>query len=55
MTIAYKKGQELNGKSPCLLEVYGAYGHALDMSFQPHRIPLLDHGWIVNSLLLFCL
>eukprot|EP00210_Caulerpa_lentillifera_P000462 g445.t1 len=47
ITIAFKNGRERNGENPCLLEVYGAYGHALDMGFQPHRIPLLDHGWII--------
>jgi len=47
VTIAHKKGIELDGNNPCLFEVYGAYGHALDLGFQPHRTPLLANGWIL--------
>ncbi|KAL4425735.1 hypothetical protein ABPG75_009751 [Micractinium tetrahymenae] len=32
---------------PCLLVVYGAYGHCLPTDFAPERLPLLRSGWVL--------
>lgn len=32
---------------PCLLVVYGAYGHCLPTEFAPDRLPLLRDGWVL--------
>ncbi len=32
---------------PCLLVVYGAYGHSLPTGFLAERLPLLHRGWVV--------
>ena len=32
---------------PCLLVVYGAYGHCLPTEFAPERLPLLRDGWVL--------
>ncbi|KAI3438624.1 hypothetical protein D9Q98_001046 [Chlorella vulgaris] len=32
---------------PCLLVVYGAYGHCLPTDYLPERIPLLRRGWVL--------
>jgi protease II len=35
------------GPGPCLVVVYGAYGHSLPVDFLPERLPLLRRGWTV--------
>lgn len=37
----------LDGSHPCLIVVYGAYGHNLPLDFVPERLPLLNRGWVV--------
>lgn len=32
---------------PCLLVVYGAYGHCLPTEYAPERLPLLHRGWVL--------
>ena len=32
---------------PCLIMVYGAYGHNLPVNFCPERLPLLYQGWVL--------
>jgi oligopeptidase B len=46
MSVAYKKSLKLDGSNPALLHGYGAYGANLDAEFIPHRISLLDRGFV---------
>ena len=46
MSIAYKKNLKLDGTNPTLLHGYGAYGSNLDAEFTPHRLSLLDRGFV---------
>jgi oligopeptidase B len=46
ISIAYKKGLELDGSNSTLLHGYGAYGAILDPEFIPHRLSLLDRGFV---------
>ena len=46
ISIAYKKGIELNGQNPCYLYGYGSYGSNLDPYFSTVRLSLLDRGFI---------
>lgn len=46
------KGSSSSSRSPprprpCLLVVYGAYGHSLPTGFLAERLPLLHRGWVV--------
>ena len=47
VTIVQRRGRARNGRSPLLLNVYGAYGHNLDAAFKAHRLCLLDRGWAI--------
>ena len=46
MSVAYKKSLQLDGSNPTLLHGYGAYGANLDAEFIPHRLSLLDRGFV---------
>jgi oligopeptidase B len=46
ISIAYKKGLKMDGNNPALLHGYGAYGATLDAEFIPHRLSLLDRGFV---------
>ena len=46
MSVAYKRSLQLDGNNPALLHGYGAYGANLDAEFMPHRISLLDRGFV---------
>jgi len=46
MSVAYKKSLLLDGNNPTLLHGYGAYGANLDAEFIPHRLNLLDRGFV---------
>lgn len=41
--------QQQQRQSPLLLHAYGAYGHVLDLSFDPNLQTLLDRGWRVRA------
>ena len=45
ISIVYKKGYQLDAKSPLLLYAYGSYGHTIDASFSSTRLSLLDRGF----------
>jgi len=46
MSVAYKKSMKVDGNNPALLHGYGAYGANLDAEFIPHRLSLLDRGFV---------
>lgn len=45
--VAHASGLPLDGSAPCLLLVYGAYGHSLPADWDPSRLPLLSRGWVL--------
>ena len=45
ISIVYKKGFELNGKSPLVLYGYGSYGYSVESVFRSSRLSLLDRGF----------
>ncbi len=45
ISIVYKKGLEINGKSPLLLYGYGSYGYSIESTFRSSRLSLLDRGF----------
>ena len=44
ITLAHKEGTPLDGSTPLLLTVYGAYGMCADAGFRPERISLMERG-----------
>jgi oligopeptidase B len=46
VSIVYKKGTKLDGKSPLLLYAYGSYGYSIDAQFSSVRLSLLDRGFV---------
>lgn len=40
------KDTPVDGSAPLYLYAYGSYGHAMPVSFSPHRLSLLDRGFI---------
>lgn len=46
ISVAYRKSIKMDGGNPALLHGYGAYGSNLDAEFSPHRISLLDRGFV---------
>ena len=46
MSVAYRKALKLDGSHPALMHGYGAYGANLDAEFIPHRLSLLDRGFV---------
>jgi prolyl oligopeptidase len=47
LSIIYKKGLQMNGQNPCLMEGYGSYGISLDPNFDATRLALLEKGIVV--------
>ncbi|MDP3771078.1 MAG: S9 family peptidase [bacterium] len=47
ITLTYRKGIRWDGRSPCLLIGYGAYGHSITPQFAPLHVSLLDRGVII--------
>lgn len=46
ISIAYKKGLQLDGNNPTLLHGYGAYGATLEAEFASNRVSLLERGFV---------
>jgi oligopeptidase B len=46
ISLAYRKDKRLDGTSPLYLNGYGAYGLGYDPSFSPHRLSLLQRGFV---------
>lgn len=48
ISLVYPKGLRRDGKNPCYLYAYGAYGDFTGASpkFDPHRLSLLDRGFV---------
>jgi len=46
ISLMYKKGMAKNGKNPLLLSGYGSYGSSREPYFSPHRLSLVDRGFI---------
>lgn len=46
ISIAYKKGVEINGNNPAYLYGYGSYGSSMDPYFSTARLSLLDRGFV---------
>lgn len=46
ISIVYKKGLKRDGNNPTLMYGYGAYGAAIDATFDVNRISLLDRGFV---------
>ncbi|EFN57461.1 hypothetical protein CHLNCDRAFT_51004 [Chlorella variabilis] len=47
LTVAHAAALAPPAPCPCLLVVYGAYGHCLPADYLPERIPLLHRGWVL--------
>lgn len=47
LTLLYSNTAWKKGRSPGLLQGYGAYGEVLDKSWCSDRLSLLDRGWAV--------
>ncbi|XVE74405.1 hypothetical protein DITRI_Ditri12bG0014300 [Diplodiscus trichospermus] len=47
LTILYSQKVWKSGRSPGILQGYGAYGEVLDKSWSVDRISLLDRGWVM--------
>ena len=46
VSMIYRKGININKKTPLLLYAYGSYGHTIDPYFSSVRLSLLDRGFI---------
>jgi oligopeptidase B len=46
ISIVYRRGLQLNGNNPMLLEAYGSYGSNMDPEFRPELLSLLDRGFV---------
>jgi oligopeptidase B len=47
ISLLYRRGLAIDGKAPCLLYGYGAYGMAMPASFNTSRLSLVDRGFVV--------
>jgi oligopeptidase B len=47
ISLLYRRGLAIDGKAPCLLYGYGAYGMAMPASFSTNRLTLVDRGFVV--------
>ena len=46
VSLLHRSDLKLDGKAPCLLYGYGAYGHAIPASFNTNRLSLVDRGFV---------
>lgn len=46
ISLVYQKGMVRNGNNPLYLYGYGSYGASIDPWFSPHRLSLMDRGFI---------
>ncbi len=46
ISLVYRKDTKLDGTAPLLVVGYGAYGEAIEPTFQRTRVSLLDRGWV---------
>jgi oligopeptidase B len=46
ISVLYRKGVKLDGKSPCFLYGYGSYGIGMEASFSIARLSLVDRGMV---------
>ncbi len=46
ISLVFRKGTELDGNNPLLLDGYGSYGSSRDPSFSSVRLSLLDRGFV---------
>jgi oligopeptidase B len=46
ISLIYHKNNKINGKSPCLLYGYGAYGISIPASFSSSRLSLVDRNFV---------
>lgn len=46
VSLFHRKDLALDGTTPLLLYGYGAYGHAVPVSFSPNRLSLVDRGFV---------
>ena len=46
VSLIHRKGLKLDGKAPCLLYGYGAYGIAIPASFNTNCLSLVDRGFV---------
>ncbi len=46
VSLVYRKGLELDGRSPLLQYGYGSYGYSIDPTFSSNRLSLLDRGFV---------
>lgn len=47
VTLVYRGGLEGNGKRPCLVLCYGAYGERKSIAYSPAYTMLASQGWLV--------
>ena len=47
ISLLYRRGLVIDGKAPCLLYGYGAYGMSMPASFNTSRLSLVDRGFVV--------
>ena len=46
VSLIHRKGLKLDGKAPCLLYGYGAYGHSIPAAFNTNCLSLVDRGFV---------
>lgn len=46
ISLVHRRSLARDGRAPCLLEGYGAYGDSWDAGFSANRISLLDRGFV---------
>ncbi|MFT7582937.1 MAG: oligopeptidase B, partial [Myxococcota bacterium] len=47
VSLVYRKGTPQDGTAPVYQYGYGSYGHAMDPSFRPSWVSLIDRGFVV--------
>jgi len=47
ISLVYRRDIAIDGKAPCLLYGYGAYGISMPASFNTNRLSLVDRGFVV--------
>ena len=47
LSIVYRRGLELDGSNPTLLDGYGAYGDSSDPAFDPTYLAWLERGGVL--------